>query len=549
MQSNIYLAKSLYEINRIISLIDRSIASTTYGCFDRRYWSWRIGDIPNASLQYGILPLTLVRATKFEGNNYYQNKVIKEWILAGLKYWIKIQNRNGSLNQFFPNEQSVGTTYYILSAVLQVYDLLENEIDDEIKEKIEIAVKKSAEFVLKYDETYAIISNHIALFAFVLYRLALRYNDTRYRVKADRYLNIILKHQSAEGWYLEYNGADPGYQTQCIYYLAECYRLTKNEEIVDSVKKSIEKFLVYFFHPDGSFGGEYGSRNTELIYPAGFEILKDKLESCSIISSFINQYLRKGTLISLDSMDDENLLRLTANYIITYNYSKSTDNSYEPELNLPAYNDSLQVYFPEAGILVKATDCYYMIIGASKGGVCKIFDKRNQKIIFDDPGYAFECTDSIMITNQFMQKPRLRIENQSVTLEADFYTVLNSMLMPFTNVILRLLSLTFFRSIFFVDMFKKYLVKKAFTGSRKVYLSLKREIYFRNKEIIIEDTLNKDNTCIITKQISGRKLFSVKMASSSYVSVNDMVDCCGLTINIEVLNRDNAIRVNRTIRI
>ena len=32
-------------------------------------------------------------------------------------------------------------------------------------------------------------------------------------------------------------------------------------------------FTSYFVHPDGSFGGEYGSRNTYSFFPHGFELI------------------------------------------------------------------------------------------------------------------------------------------------------------------------------------------------------------------------------------------------------------------------------------
>ena len=311
MTENIYINNVYREVKRILSFLDRNIASSTYGCFDRRYWSWRIGDMPNASLQYGVYPLTWLWKHDKTGK-YKGNSILLDWIIAALNYWIKIQNRNGSFNQFFPNEQSVGTTYYTLSAVLYAFENIKDLIDDGLRVKIEDTIAKSSNFILKNDEDYAIISNHIALFAYVNLLLHQTLHDNRFKEEALKQLDVIFQNQSSEGWFLEYEGADPGYQTQCIYYLSECYLLTGDVQILDKIRKSIEDFLVYFFHPDGSFGGEYGSRNTEIVYPAGFEILKDKIPACREITKFIQNNIQDSRLVSLDSLDDENLIRLSS---------------------------------------------------------------------------------------------------------------------------------------------------------------------------------------------------------------------------------------------
>ena len=82
-------------------------------------------------------------------------------------------------------------------------------------------------------------------------------DDGRVRELLDR----ILKHQSAEGWFKEYEGADPGYQSLCTYYLADVHRMRPNFDLADPLRESV-RFLWHFAHPDGSFGGIYGSRNT-----------------------------------------------------------------------------------------------------------------------------------------------------------------------------------------------------------------------------------------------------------------------------------------------
>lgn len=79
-------------------------------------------------------------------------------------------------------------------------------------------------FQHKADEYHAFISNHLATVAVALYKWhALTGESVEKRGR--EILDRILKHQSEEGWYEEYGGADPGYQSLCTYYLADLHRL------------------------------------------------------------------------------------------------------------------------------------------------------------------------------------------------------------------------------------------------------------------------------------------------------------------------------------
>lgn len=498
--------------------------------------------MPNASLQYGIYPLTWLWKHDKTGK-YKDNNNLLEWIIAAMNYCSKIQNRNGSFNQFFPNEQSVGTTYYLLSAVLYAYENIKDIIDDAARANIENIIARSSDFVLKNDEEYAVISNHIALFASVNLGLTHITNDTRFKEKALKQLGIIFENQSAEGWFLEYDGADPGYQTQCIYYLGECYLLTGDAQILDRVKKSIEDFLIYFFHPDGSFGGEYGSRNTEIIYPAGFEMLKEKIPACREITKFIHRnIISEGKLVSLDSLDDENLIRLSTNYLLASQYVEQYDEEDSRHLLLPFNNSKVEKDFNETGIVIRGNYRYYSIVNFKKGGIIKVYDKIRNMLTYEDNGYFLKIGNTI-ITNQIAQNTMLVADKSEVRFENNFYEALGEMLTPAKNILLRILALTFFRSLSVTNLFRRLLVKKAFTGKRKYNVHLKRTVKYLENSIIIEDKITKGKDLYINMHLTGRKTYAVKMASSNYHSDKDLVSIKVNSLNIEELNDKNVLTI------
>ena len=59
---------------------------------------------------------------------------------------------------------------------------------------------------------------------------------------------------------------------------------------IDPLVKAVE-FAWYFMHPDGSYGGEYGSRNTYHFYPHGFELMAPHTEKAGQIADrFLAQH-------------------------------------------------------------------------------------------------------------------------------------------------------------------------------------------------------------------------------------------------------------------
>jgi len=52
----------------------------------------------------------------------------------------------------------------------------------------------------------------------------------------------IYDHQSREGWYEEYGGADPGYQTLCTFYLARLWQYT-GDGVCDLPRASYPKSI------------------------------------------------------------------------------------------------------------------------------------------------------------------------------------------------------------------------------------------------------------------------------------------------------------------
>ena len=107
-----------------------------------------------------------------------------------------------------------------------------------------------------------------------------------------------MHHQSEEGWFKEYNGADPGYQSLCMYYMADIHIQRPDLKLLKALQKSIQ-FLCYFAHPDGSFGGVYGSRCTRFYYPAGILALSDQIPEAFTLCDHMLDSIKEKRVITL----------------------------------------------------------------------------------------------------------------------------------------------------------------------------------------------------------------------------------------------------------
>ncbi|MCP4727074.1 MAG: hypothetical protein GY863_18690, partial [bacterium] len=125
----IYRKKVLHKIPYLLSHLNRDPASKTYGSFDRAYWAWGNKDYSNADYQRGVFPLSLLYSTEFEDNPYYENDNLLKWIKSALSFWKSLQNGNGSFDQWYPYEYSVGTTAFTLYPVTESYILIKDRLD------------------------------------------------------------------------------------------------------------------------------------------------------------------------------------------------------------------------------------------------------------------------------------------------------------------------------------------------------------------------------------------------------------------------------------
>ena len=145
----------------LLSEQNRDFSTPAYGCFDRRYWGWKLIDFPEATFQRNLYPLAW-QLSHLEDQESAEAQTLRESVLAGLDYATKIQHKDGSFDQAFPNEHSFGATAFLITPLLKAYKIVRASASAEFQQKVEKSLRMAANFLSAYDEEHGHIANHLA---------------------------------------------------------------------------------------------------------------------------------------------------------------------------------------------------------------------------------------------------------------------------------------------------------------------------------------------------------------------------------------------------
>jgi hypothetical protein len=524
---------------RLLSEQDRDPYSLTLGCFDRRYWAWKLVDFPEATFQRNVYPLAwwLRNDPSLSGS---MREILAQAVIAGLSYTVGIQHRDGSFDQAFPHEHSFGATAFLLHPLLAAYEIVRDGALENQRASIELCLRRAADFLCRHDETHGFISNHLAGAALSLFCASDYLNEPNYDKRARDLLKSILDQQSSEGWFLEYDGADPGYQTLCMYYLAQVFRLRPLPELSVALESSLE-FLSWFIHPDTTFGGEYGSRRTAIYYPGGVAILGREFPLAQRMTQFMLPAILDGQTVSTTVIDMGNLAPLLSNYVLALEADPRPVDSMPL---LPWQREDPAREFEEAGLFLRGTKRYYSILGVSNGGVLKVFDRITRSILWNDGGYVGALENGTLITTQITNRSQpCSVEKDAIEFETPFHEFPRSLPTPFLFVLLRLLNLTMMRSIYLGNLIKGMLADRLIRNKKRIHLLLKRKVRFEPERVIIQDMLTCEKPVRLQWLEYGRSFVGIHMASARYFE-NEAVasgHLNGKPVSIDELSKTGSI--------
>jgi hypothetical protein len=528
MTRDLFAREALAQIPKILTLLDRNPHSPTYGCFDRNFWQYKIIDFPSGMAQEFVWPLALAYHTALPNNPFYRRRVIKDWVEAGILYAAKSTHPDGSCDDYFPYERAGGAAAFSLLACIESYKEFRFN-----NQQLLTFLSRRGTWLAHHNESGR-LTNHQALIVLCLELLSKLLGTNKWdKVKALR-LEKVLSWQSSEGWFQEYEGCDPGYHTLTISCLARIYQIRPDIRIKSALIKAVE-LAAHFVHPDGSYGGEYASRNTYNFFPHGFELVGRWMPEALSINDRFLVGLANG--LAPCYADDHIIGHHTWNYLLAWR-------DYVSDRPPPIPRQTGRIWLAEAQILIERREDTELYLALNKGGVFKLF--RGKKLIASDTQISLQVRDGKKIKNavgHLVDKYESKIEDDTILIQGGLGWAKQKQMTPINLIILRVVMLIFGR--FFPNLIRKLLQKMLITGKKKAPFQFARSLQWENHQWIVRDEiLSKSWDKVISAGI-GCDQTSIYVVMSRTFQMGQLQPWIDLTGEVKKLSAGESLKLER----
>jgi hypothetical protein len=271
-------------------------------------------------------------------------------------------------------------------------------------------------------------------------------------------------------------------------------------------------------HPDGSYAGEYGSRNTYHFYPHGFEVMAGLGDERArwVADMFLHRALPEGRRYFND--DD----RMAAHYVYDWmqswrDYAPRTEGSAsEAGESAPPPAAPERVEFAKAGLCVQRSERAHVVANLRKGGVFKAFGANGP--IASDTGPMLQLRDGSVLVSHMMDAT----EERNADLEAGVWSAKGrlhrrkqKLATPWTQILFRAFTTTLGR--FAPNVTRATLQKILITGKRPTEFRFERTIEIGDDALVVRDAIAAPGPLAGTPREVVRMAFGCD-ATSIYVA-------------------------------
>jgi hypothetical protein len=299
--AQLYRTLALAEVPRILGMADREEGSPTFGCFDRYYWHYRFLDFPNVRFQEAVVLLALLVRFPFPENRYFDHPAVRRWVLAGIHFWLRSRNRDGSTNEAYPFERGFCPTAMSFWAVTEALRLLGDSPAP--------GLRTTASWLIRRDNPE--VSNQMAAAGAALYNYYLLSGDERSQAAARVKFGRLLGAQDPSGFFPEYGGRDLGYHSLTLSLLARYYKNSKDPAVLVALQRGIAVAEAHV-RGNGSFEYDVSTRQTQFLYPYAFA-----LTGSDVVRRHLSG-LERDEVIQPGWLDDRYVSPLATDYLMAY---------------------------------------------------------------------------------------------------------------------------------------------------------------------------------------------------------------------------------------
>ena len=542
MSKIFYAQKALNQVPRLLGNLDRNTFSPTYGCFHRDYWLDKTSDFPDAVRQFGVHALALVYKHQMPGNIYYGKTKIRDWTIAAMDFWAAIQHGDGSFDEFYPYERGwVGPTAFTNYTVCESFELLKDEIPEPVKKKVLTAIKKAAYFIAKGESEEDHLANHHAMACLSLWKSYKVLDDEYLKIAYEKAFEVFLTyHYEDEGWSREYDGVDPGYLSATVSFLGKVYKDSKDPRILKVLEQSV-RFSSNFVYPNGFYAGSLGSRNTLHFYPHGYEILASEIPLAASVAKKMREALGEDKLVPPEIISDRYVFYRVPEFLLAY---LDCDDSLTISKKLPFEENELHKYFERSRIFVHSDANLHVACNLAKGGVIKIYNKSDSKLLCNDCGIICELDNGKIITSQWVDDSyKVQVTENGWEVTGNMNAVpSNKLFTPLKNIIFRCVMVLTGWQPALAHYIKGKIRKSLILGQRNVPVTFFRKLEIVKGKIEVHTRIELGKGLNIKKLSIGDEFFIRYVPQSRYFQSQEL-DIEGWTAGMEDIEEINTNRV------
>ncbi len=528
MHRDLFAHEAIAQIPKLLTLLDRNPHSPSYGCFDRNFWHYKIIDFPSGMAQEFVWPLALAYDTELPNNPFYHQPVLRDWIEAGILYAARSAHPDGSCDDYFPYERAGGAAAFSLLACVESYTLMKLENSAALR-----FFEQRADWLAHHHESGR-LTNHQALIVLCLELVSRLLQTSKWDQAKEERLERVFAWQNPEGWFQEYEGCDPGYHTLTISCLARLYQLKPSVRLKDAIGKAVA-LATHFVHPDGSYGGEYTSRNTYNFFPHGFELVGTWLpEALSINDRFLS-----GLANGLGSCyaDDHIIGHHTWNYLLAWR-------DFVLDRSQTTPRPTGRLWLEDAGILIDRRQDTELYLALNKGGAFKFF--RGNQLVAADTQFSLQVRQGHTVKNavgHLVGPYKIKLGEDEISIQGQLGWAKQKQMTPLNMLILRVVMLTLGR--FFPNLIRKLLQKVLITGKKSAPFQFSRQLRWEHGWWQITDELRSKSWQSVLAAGIGSDQTSIYVVMSRTFQKGQLQPWLNLTSRVKKLAPGQTLKLER----
>jgi hypothetical protein len=210
-------------------------------------------------------------------------------------------------------------------------------------------------------------------------------------------------------------------------------------------------------------------------------------------------------------------------------------------------------HFEASGLAVAGTSSYYAVVNASKGGVCRVFNRQAERLAYEEAGYLV-VIGKRRYTSQLIgfSKSGQASGPRELAISGQFGEVRQELPTPAKWIVLRLLNFTAFRSRTLGAWVRRRIINRLILHSRRGPAQLHRTIVFNEHTILFRDRLELNRRTTATALYLCREFTPIHMGSAKYfhpsaldeIPIESVENCVDRLNSDGVMTRDYTLQVS-----